>query len=349
MRGCVLFAVAWLGACGSPGIHSAEPDRPRFHGPPSITFVQDDTTTYRMSDLDGDGDYNEVGETTTFFVGPSGRICALDAATVLTIDGPGSTRVLQLRDLDDNGDAMGTGEVSVWFSGDGTEGQFARDLVRAPDGDAYMLVAGHDRFRVYRLRDDNLDGDANDAEEATLVHELPIGWAPETIAVDGRGDIWLLGPHPDYAFSKALYRAGAEGLELMLDPAYFAEHEWTPTGGLAADRDGRMLVGAHARARLPRGTVLFAVVGVNEVQILWESDHSDFPCLFSSLQGLTDGSIVGQCAGHFEFPLIRHVDANGNGYFAEPGEAYVIYDAHFARLNGVTAPEFPANFSAVVP
>ncbi|WP_421726598.1 hypothetical protein [Bauldia sp.] len=83
----------------------------------------------------------------------------------------GNDTIYLLRDLNGDGDAVDPGEYEVFFDGSNASGLVGPtgnvfDIYQASDG--YVYAADGDTDTVYRLRDLNGDGDANDADEANV-------------------------------------------------------------------------------------------------------------------------------------------------------------------------------------
>lgn len=142
-------------------------------------------------DLNCDGDASDVGEVTLFLSGgnasglaPTGAVFGMaesDDGTVYLCEADTDT-IYAARDLNNDGDAMDAGEVRVFFSVLNTSGY----SLPTPNGVAidaagfvYVTNAGIPATpldAVFRLKDLNGDGDANDQDEHVLfVDETAIG------------------------------------------------------------------------------------------------------------------------------------------------------------------------------
>jgi hypothetical protein len=154
-------------------------------------FLSDTGADAILRFIDNDGDGMTVGggewqvfvDATNFagFTVPSILKIAFDANGVLYGMNSGVSAqpidyIFRAVDLNADGDANDSGEMSVFY--DGTQGPFA---IATPFGLAIDPVNGDvyasDIFpdAIYRMRDTNLDGDAHDAGETTLVFNGPAG------------------------------------------------------------------------------------------------------------------------------------------------------------------------------
>jgi len=99
-----------------------------------------------------------------------GRIRDITATGVLLGD-QGTDKVLLLRDLNGDGDARDAGEIGVFFdatNASGLSGQTGNVFNVTQAADRSVYVGDGNTDAVYRLRDLNGDGDANDAGEARV-------------------------------------------------------------------------------------------------------------------------------------------------------------------------------------
>ncbi len=156
-------------------------------------------TVFAFRDHDGDGDFNDPDEASRWFDGraggnlsgvlmpaANGLVRASDGTVWVASANSGSTgvdAVLRLRDLDADGDANDAGEAVEWWSAPGNPGgDYIPQAVQIGlDGALYLLDAPSTlgfQKGVYRLRDLNADGDANDAGENLPYFIPPFGAAP---------------------------------------------------------------------------------------------------------------------------------------------------------------------------
>lgn len=185
-----------------------------------IAYIADLTSDsiVRLYDANGDGDYNDAGETARFFgpgnadgwlgVGSAQGILVLGEGDVLAADGEDSggyeTRVYRLRDMNGDGDAMDQGEATEWWDSilpTGVNYDRPKEILRGPDGAFYLADNNTINFdndtpeAIWRLEDLNMDGDVNDAGEVTLALELaPAGdsfaFITEDFKFDSSDRLW---------------------------------------------------------------------------------------------------------------------------------------------------------------
>lgn len=140
-------------------------------------------------DLNGDGDANDPGETSVFFdtnnvsglAQPAGNIFTMTQGVggeVYVGDGNSDT-VYRLQDRNGNNNAQDAGEAQIWFSSANVEGhalQTPNGVAEGGDGAVYVVeadtVGTPNGDFVYRTRDLNGDGDANDAGESSVWLDL---------------------------------------------------------------------------------------------------------------------------------------------------------------------------------
>ena len=140
-----------------------------------------------LQDLNGDGDANGPGEHRVFFDASNagGLIMAsvgglyVDAlgrvfAAVANSGSSGTDFILILEDLNGDGDANDAGEARDYHTVPGTSAlgdSIPTEVLAAPDLNLYYAEAGATGVvtkGVYKLSDNNFDGDCNDAGERSL-------------------------------------------------------------------------------------------------------------------------------------------------------------------------------------
>ncbi len=112
-------------------------------------------------------------------------------ATDLALD-----KVYLLQDLDNDGFCSTAGEITVFFDSTNLSGIPALgsifSMIQTQNGD--ILVGDGDTDSIYRLRDSNHDGDAQDAGEAILLYVGGFGFpvqTPNGMAIGPGGDLFI--------------------------------------------------------------------------------------------------------------------------------------------------------------
>jgi len=181
--------------------------------PDGTAYVGDSTAdiVLAMRDLNGDGDANDAGEHRVFFDNSNPAGIAMAAMQSLHVDllgrvylaiaNSGSTGVdmiVKLEDLNGDGDALDAGEAVDYHTVPGsvsTADSIPTELGAGPDLNLYYTEAGASGAiskGVYRLADNNADGDCNDPGERSLFWDTstigaasPFHWGM-AITRDGR-------------------------------------------------------------------------------------------------------------------------------------------------------------------
>jgi hypothetical protein len=144
---------------------------------------------WRLADLNQDGDYQDPGETVSFYSDVIGSIpltnpCCIVAAPDGTVYvGDSSLRiVIALRDQDGDGDANDPGEHRVFFDSVSNASGVVMASVQGITVDAlgrlFLAVANTGTLgtdTILRLHDLDADGDANDLAEASVYCAIPGG------------------------------------------------------------------------------------------------------------------------------------------------------------------------------
>lgn len=143
----------------------------------------------RADDLNGDGDFDELGELTLFFdplasVAPNGipygpigvpAVITMDMSATIYVaySGGGTPRLLRMRDVDGDGVILAAGESSVFANGAllGFPSAALHGVVADPQGTVWLSVDGAGFDRVLRLRDLNGDGDAHTPGESFVAYD----------------------------------------------------------------------------------------------------------------------------------------------------------------------------------
>lgn len=141
-----------------------------------------------LMDHNGDGKAFDEGEAIVFFdannnsglTAPTNDVFSIHQSKDKSVyfgDGDADT-IYKLNDLNGDGDAQDPGEAHVWFSEDNAMGLpivTPNGVHEGSDGAIYVVNAGVPSIpldAIYRTLDLNGDGDANDADEASLWLDL---------------------------------------------------------------------------------------------------------------------------------------------------------------------------------
>ncbi len=183
--------------------------------PNGTTYIADSTIdiVLALRDQNADGDANDPGEYRVFFnsiTNANGIIMA--SAQGITVDAlgrlfvassnagtSGQDIILKLEDLNADGDANDAGESLVYClipTGAGAVGNsIPTKVVVGPDLNLYYtdVASTLTTKGVYKLQDNNNDGDANDVGEVTLFWTPPFSTTPFywSLAVDWLGNFYV--------------------------------------------------------------------------------------------------------------------------------------------------------------
>lgn len=193
-------------------------------------FVTDSGTDsiYRLADINLDGDFDDLGEVTTFYdenIGPqtlgnNNSIAVAGNGAVFVCD-TSEDKIFRLVDLNGDGDCHDAGEIVTWFDGDPAVNQSGLLMV-SPNGLTVDLLGkvwiaeanngsgGTDS--IILLEDKNADGDANDAGEASVYFLPPVSGAsvadsiPNDVFVGADGHIYYIDGSSNGFTNKEVYR-----------------------------------------------------------------------------------------------------------------------------------------------
>lgn len=159
-------------------------------------------TLLRLVDANSDGDANDVGEATEYWsypatpggdsvpqaveIGLDDNVYLLDAPS----SGSNGKGVYRLVDLNADGDAKDAGEIAPFFIPPFVATPFFWCLELGPDGWFYTADTGNEV--VWRFRDLNADGDAQDAGESSAYWTVGAASTLWDLAVASDGSIYLV-------------------------------------------------------------------------------------------------------------------------------------------------------------
>jgi len=159
----------------------------------------------RIRDVNGDGDCNDAGETVRYWTAPTGStgdyiptavirdsanvvLYVDDASTSATIGG-----VYALTDLNADGDAQDPGERTPYFLPPAASVQ-VWSIDRGPDGWYYMNEQTADV--IWRFKDLNGDGDAQDAGESSIWYSAGVASVQWDLAFGDDGTLYTCEQSP---------------------------------------------------------------------------------------------------------------------------------------------------------
>lgn len=325
-------------------------------------FVSDTSgdTIWSCVDLNADGDYNDAGELRPFYDDSLGTLALTNNVGMLrTADGQiyvadtGEDSIVRLLDVNGDGDAHDLGEARIWFNGrSGAPGGIVlnapRGMWRDADGTLFVANAGSSGGGVdaiVRLRDLNLDGDADDPGESSIYYAPPQGGAvgdsiPTAVARGADGALYYVESGTTGFNSRGVWRLADLDQSGAIDaPGEARSYFQVPTSSgapffwdLAVDDLGRFYIsdtGNDFIWRFLDRNVDGMVDPATEADILWTSPGMS---LIWEVAPAADGSLY---AVEDQSPdrLIRLVDRDGNGTFGGPGEFTEVYSEGLAAIN----------------
>ncbi len=333
----------------------------------------------RLHDLNGDGDFNDAGESALFWgpgnadgfpgVGSAQTLLVLALDDLLAADGEETgafvTRVYRLRDRNGDGDAMDPGEATVYWNSLlplGVNFDRPKSITVGPDLALYLADNNTINFdndtpeAVWRLRDLNADGDVNDPGEVTLYKELsppavPFGFVSEDYH-------WAPGGRLFFSNQSSSTNTGHVWIiEPDLSLTRFASDD--EIVGISFDKTGMDL---HPATHNPvfAGWDIFdvrrvielidingngVIDGLSEVLTRYRSDAAADPVVWGIPSRIMDVAFAPDGALWIvditDESIYRFVDLTGDGDYNDPGESRLIYRASLAGAAGGFAMDFP--------
>lgn len=318
---------------------------------------------YRLADSDLDGDYNDLGEVSTFFangaqgvtivlasaiaVGPDGSVYLSDTSTDL---------VHRLIDLNADGDAMDAGEVAVWFGSTGSTAPNASGMNVpsmfgiAVDVSGSVFVTNNGTAAlptdfIGKLVDLNGDGDAQDAGEAfiyTTTSTSAVGnnSVPTSVAVGPDGNVYYGESCAAGGVGRGVWRLVDTNADGDADDAGEKSIYYTPTGagtaslvsfyGLAFDAAGRLFLTDHTTDNTYAATDLngdFVVTaGGPEETVFFNPGSTSLSWSSAVGQDLNGNLVLMVVDDQAPERIHRLVDLNLDGDASDLGESGASYD-----------------------
>ena len=328
----------------------------------AFTFDQTLDVLLRIEDLNGDGDTLDAGEVSRFIddtiaatlgVENAQGMHAFSRRHVLATDNFVPDNIVRLLDANDDGDAFDAGEATVYHDG-ALPGGFSltnpASLTRGDDGAFYVIdnntLDNANPEALYRLADNNSDGDVNDPNEVTQVYEFsPAGVSATTVleVESGAGGAF-------YAFditsaNTRIIRVepdGSAATDWVTASTMFSLSSVSLSGTIAElgfDRQReRMLVGGFLGANVVICSLRDrndnnVIDQANEVRVVWNEGTSGFNTGSPrDIFWLPDNTVLWVDA--LSDRIWRLTDLNDDGDYADAGETDFIYDAAAAGAAG---------------
>lgn len=355
-----------------------------LYTPTLFVFDQGLKRIVRLADENGDGDMLDAGESTVFFdntgelgIYNSQGMWALGDSELLATDNVAGnnnddSNVIRLTDENGDGDAFDAGEAAMWFAG-GLPGEatmtFPVALAQGPDGAFYLV---NNDFSdglpdgVYRLSDENGDGDVDDAGESSLHYDFgqrdPVSQVFDIdFAPDGRAyTIDIRTPEENNASVDAIESGGSNMGEVMDAAILFGMTQNDEK--LVLPGFGGEITYDSVNDRVILATIdiqhhdhLVALTDFNdsgsfdtpaELTILWDAEiaDADGQAGVRDMHWMGDGTILLTDGGSGR--IFRLVDENADGDYNDIGETRMIFDAEVAASVG--QPEIGNLFTTAV-
>jgi hypothetical protein len=307
---------------------------------------------WRLTDLNQDGDYTDVGEITSYYSDTIGAFawtnpaCVGSAPNGVVYVGDTSTdTIYALRDGNGDGDANDPGEATIFF--DPTNAGLI--AIQTPNGITFDVLGrmylaivnttsppGPDR--IVRLEDLNGDGDANDAGEAFDFYSVPnstsaVGASiPTKVLIAPDLSAYYTENGTTGAYTKGVWRLVDANQDGDCNDAGEAGLFWQPPfaaspfyWGFAFDQQGWMYVTDHStneqvwRAKDLNGS---GAIDAGEFNLVYQTGGSTW----WDIAVRDDGALL-LCEAQTPDRVTRLKDLNGDGDCLDAGEAVQAYDA----------------------
>lgn len=327
-------------------------------------YVTDSGTDsiFRLQDTNYDGDYNDPGEVVEFYnedFGPqslgNNNSIATDQNGRVYVSDTSEDIVFLMVDLDGDGTAYGSGESRIFFDGNLNGNESDLELF-SPNNltiDLFNVVwiaeanngaGGVDS--IVRLEDTNLDGDANDAGEASRYYIPNVSGSstadsiPQGVVVGQDGVLYYLEISSNGFYEKGVYRLFDADGSGDIDPAteatpFFIPPQQSSNGffwNVTQDEEGFFYIADSTndlvwRFRDENGDNV--VDPATEAIKYWEAAGSS---LIWSVQPSGDGRLlVAESQSPDRVTLFEDLD--GNGTIDPIGEVAEVYSENSSPVN----------------
>ena len=306
-------------------------------------YVTDTTndSIWLCKDLDYNGDYNGVGETSLFYsdaIGPfilgNNNGITVDVAGRVYVCDTSEDKVFRFVDADGNGNSHDPGEATIFFDGDPTVNLSGIQMVSPNDltmdlfGVMYIAEANNGSGgidSIIRLEDLNADGDANDLGEATYYYQPVTAGStgdsiPNDVFLGADGHIYYVEGGSTGVVPKDVYRLDDANGDGFIDPltevaSFFSPPAQSATPffwSLTQDAAGYFYIadsGNELIWRFRDHNADNVIDPLTEASIWWQTSGSS---LIWDLTAASDGSLY---VAESQTPdrVVRMFDANGDG------------------------------------
>ncbi|MBY0310559.1 MAG: hypothetical protein K2W85_00665 [Phycisphaerales bacterium] len=316
---------------------------------------------YLCRDLNNNGNANDLGEITVFVDGTNaagllgtGAVFSMYQSVDGTVYfGDGDTRaVYAAKDLNGDGDALDANELRLFFS-DLNLNSFLLPTPNGIAGDAnwiYVCNAGSGAASpqdgVFRVRDLNGDGNAQDAAESSLYIDLNTivnGTICSPFDIAALNGAIYIADNRDSATPDRIYRAFDTDASGSIDATELAAYHTTGsfggtsgfvqscvTDGVAIyTHDRTASTNPQLAVRLSDSDATNAIDQASELSVIWSEASIPAGSFFATSQGFAVGpSKIALCSngtvsGNSAAEVVVATDANNNGNFNDPGETVI--------------------------
>ncbi|MCA8950349.1 MAG: hypothetical protein KDE27_12660 [Planctomycetes bacterium] len=306
---------------------------------------------FRLGDRSQNGDYLGGSEITTFYDDVLGSI-VLTNPSCIAVSRFGTAYVgdstvdivLALTDRNGDGDALDAGEHTVFFdsatNASGIVMASIQGITVAATDEIFAAVSnagssGTDM--ILRLADQNGDGDANDAGEATIYCQIPnagtsVGDSiPTKVVVAPNLDVYYTDVGSTGVIAKGVWRLHDGNMDGDCNDPGEVTLFWSPPApanafywSLAVGSDGTFYVTDHGNETIWRARDLdnSGAIDPSEENLFYQTSGSTWWDVV-----LRDDGVVLVCEDQTPDRITALVDLNADGDALDPNESYDVYDA----------------------